>query len=78
MIQGYRHIILSRNEEVITMVPVKRPVSQEELRLVNLAQLDLSDSSQMIALLNLHLLEEFTFLIDSKYFADREEELSPA
>ncbi|GHN00541.1 hypothetical protein WSM22_20300 [Cytophagales bacterium WSM2-2] len=74
MIQGYRHIILSRDEEVITMVPVKKPVSREELSLVNLAQLDLSDSSQIIALLNLHLLDEFTFLIDSKYFADQEEE----
>jgi|GEM_PF-7109065 len=78
IIQGYRHIILSRNEEVITMVPVRKPVSQEELALVNLAQMDFSDPAQISTLLNLHLLEEFIFLIDSKYFADVEEEITQA
>ena len=75
LIQGYRHIILKRDEEIITMVPVKRPVSREELALINLAQLDLSDPAQIIAVQNLDLLEEFIFVIDSKYFADMEEDV---
>ena len=72
LIQGYKYMIFHRNEEVITMVPSITPFSREELALINMAQLDLSDSHQMTAVQNLDLLEDFVFVIDSRYFANVE------
>ena len=72
IIQGYKYIVLSRNEEIITMAPSQTPLSREELVLINMTQLNLSDPCQIKALQNLDLLEEFVFVIDSRYFADVE------
>lgn len=73
MMQGYRYIIFSRNEDVIELAPSKTPFSREELDLVNMTQLSLSDPSQIIIIENLDLLEDFSFVIDSKYFGNADE-----
>lgn len=75
MMQGYRYIVFSRNEEIITMAPSQRPFSRQELELVNMTQLNLSDPSQLTIIQNLDLLDDFIFVIDSKYFANADEYL---
>ena len=72
LIRGYKYMIFHRDVDVITMVPSATPFSREELELINMAQLSLTDSHQMNALQNLDLLEDFVFVIDSRYFADVE------
>lgn len=74
IMQGYRYMIFSRNEEVITMAPSQRPFSREELALIDMTQLNLSDPVQLMVIENLDLLDDFVFVIDSKYFGDSNED----
>lgn len=73
IIQGYKYMILARNEEIITIAPSLTPFSREELSLLNMTLLNLSDPSQMTVIQNLDLLDDFIFLIDSRYFGDNDE-----
>ena len=76
IIQGYKYIIFTRDEDIITMTPAKKEIPREQLAHVNLGQLNLADLAQLEILQHINLLDEFIFIIDTKYFERVEARLS--
>jgi hypothetical protein len=69
-IQGYKYFVFFRKEEKIVVVPLKKPVPEEQLKFLGYVQLELNDIKAMETIKKIDLLNEFKTYIPKEYFED--------